>query len=390
MKVTESYPSAVVKVKEGVVLVSGKVDSDEALTWLKDLSLKTEGVVAFVSKSEIAAPELANLDVTSKEIDSIQAKAQSMLPYIGSSGIIIGITILLAILINWLGRNVFFKKITNYFAKKTLARIITIPIFTLGLYLAFKVSGLTNLAVTVLGGTGLIGLGLGFAMKGFFENFFSSMVLSLRGQFNKGDFIEIEGFVGVIQSISTQGTILMDYDGNNIFIPNSKFMSSIFKNYTLNPQMRLCFIVGIGYDDNISKAQDVILKTLKNLNEIVLTEPTPTVCVKALASATVNLQVHFWIKYGSISDIKALSVVQKMVKQALMEAQISMPDDAREIVFASPLTISREEIKPKSKSKDQEVPSEDIDASELINDMDIIKKQAIDLEAKLNDDSIIK
>ena len=41
--------------------------------------------------------------------------------------------------------------------------------------------------------------------------------------FNKGDFIEIDGNAGIIQSISSQGTTLMDYDGNNIFIPNFKF-----------------------------------------------------------------------------------------------------------------------------------------------------------------------
>lgn len=383
-EVTGDYKESKIEVKSGVVVLTGKTQSEDSINWLKDVSLKTEGVVAFIDKSEINAPQVS-IDSTSKEISSLTAKTEEMLPYITISAVTLTVFILLTFLVTWIGRNIIFKNYTNVFARKTLARVIAIPFFAIGLYITFKVSGLTNLAVTVIGGTGLVGLAIGFAMKGFFENFFASMILSLRGQFNKGDFIGIEGEVGVIQSISSQGTTLMDLDGNNIFIPNSKFMTSIFKNYTLNPNMRVNFVLGIGYEDNISQAQDIILKALNDLDEVVLKDPAPSVAVKVLASATVNLEVHFWINYSTISNTKALSVAQKMVKVALMTAGISMPDDAREIVFANSLTIDKGDSGNKLEKPSQrlEQEKETIGSEELTNDIASIKKQASDLDEQL-------
>lgn len=384
---TGDFQKNTIEVKEGVVFLRGISVDDTSVEWIKDVSLRTEGVVAFMDKSEISVPEVS-IDSTSKEFTSIKEKTEGLLPYLAISGITLSVFILLTFAVTWFGRNILFRNYDNYFARKTLARVVAIPFFALGLYLTFKVSGLTNLAVTVIGGTGLVGLAIGFAMKGVFENFFSSMILSLRGQFNKGDFIGIEGEVGVIQSISSQGTTIMDLDGNNIFVPNSKFMTSIFKNYTLNPNMRVSFVLGIGYEDNISKAQDIILRELDRLSEVVLKDPAPSVSVKVLASATVNLETHFWINYKSISDKKALSVVQKMVKVALMSEGISMPDDAREIVFANSLSINKDDSVAKSENEMHDntriVQQENIDHSELTNDIAEIEQQALELDQKLS------
>lgn len=384
-KVTGNYPDSELKVEEGIVILKGEVKSEEAVEWIKEVSLKTEGVVAFINKSKTFTPEVS-INATTKEISSLKDKTEEMLPYFGASLVTLSIFILLSFFMAWIGRNFFFKNLGNEFARRTLARVVAIPVFALGLYLAFRVSGLTNLAVTVLGGTGIIGLGIGFAMKGIFENILASMILSLRGQFNKGDFIQIEGVVGVIQSISSQGTTLMDYDGNNIFIPNSKFMTSIFKNFTLNPNMRVNFTLGIGYEDNISQAQEIILRVLDELDEVVLKDPPPSVAVKVLASSTVNLETHFWINYSKITDKKALSVAQKMVKVALMSEGISMPDDAREIVFANTLSISKEGESQMNQTK-VKLNSEKIQASELTNDIASIKQQARELDKKLTQES---
>lgn len=389
-KVTEKYPELTIDVQEGIVIFKGISPGEEDISWLEKVSLKTQGVVAVIDKSERKHEEIISIDSTSKEIATMKSEISDLMPYLGSSLIIIALTILLGFIVSWLGRRFFFQNIENVFARKTLSRLVAIPLVALGLYLAFKVSGLTNLAATVIGGTGLIGLAIGFAMKGFFENFFSSMILSLRRQFNKGDYIEIEGNAGIIQSISSQGTTLMDYDGNNIFIPNAKFMNNIFKNYTLNPNMRVSFVLGIGYDDNITKAQTVILETLSSLKGVILEDPQPNILVKELSSATINIQVFFWINFQKISDAKALSIAQKMVKKSLMDAGVSMPDDAREVVFANALEVVRTSDKgvvgsnTKENVYAQQI-EEDIETG-FANDMTDISKQAQNLEEKLQEE----
>ena len=53
--------------------------------------------------------------------------------------------------------------------------MIDVVIFIVGFYIALRVSGLTRLAVTLLGGTGLVGLALGFAFRDIAENYLASI-----------------------------------------------------------------------------------------------------------------------------------------------------------------------------------------------------------------------
>ena len=63
-------------------------------------------------------------------------------------------------------------------------------IFLFGTYIVLRVCGLTQLALTVVGGTGLIGLAVGLAFKDITENFLASIVLSMQRPFETGDLLE--------------------------------------------------------------------------------------------------------------------------------------------------------------------------------------------------------
>lgn len=206
-------------------------------------------------------------------------------------------------------------------------------------------------------------------------------MISTKEQLRIGEIVNINGFEGVVQTVTTRGTTLMDYDGNNIVIPNSDVLNSVIKNLTRNPKMRTDFSVGIGYDDNIDLAFQVILNTLSGLSPSVLKDPEPIAAVDSLGAATVNLKVYFWFDAVQLSLVKIRSLVIKNVKEALMEAHISMPDDAREVIFASPLkiqqlsdqdiTLAQTVIESK---KSQPVPKVKID---LDNEVKEIQKQAL-------------
>lgn len=154
-----------------------------------------------------------------------------------------------------------------------------------------------------------------------------------------GEIVGIGNFEGVVQSVTTRGTTIMNYEGNNITFPNSFVMNTTIKNLTRNPNMRADFQVGIGYDDSIDHARDVILSVLGELPDQILSEPEPLVTVEELGAATVNMQVYFWFDAIKYSKLKIRSLVIQRVKEALVKAKISLPGDAREVVFKSPLQI---------------------------------------------------
>ena len=177
-----------------------------------------------------------------------------------------------------------------------------------------------------------MGLILGIAFRDISENFLASIFLSVQNPFRTGDLVEISGIVGLVQRLTTRATVLMTLDGNHVQIPNSTVYKANIRNFTSNPSRREDFVIGIGYEDVISTAQEVALQTLAT-HSAVLKDPEPWVLVDSLGKATVNLRVYFWLDGNQNSWLKVRSSVIRLIKRAFQEAGISMPDEARELIF---------------------------------------------------------
>ena len=204
--------------------------------------------------------------------------------------------------------------------------------FLLGVYFVLQVAGLTRLALTVLGGTGLIGIIIGFAFRDIAENFLASLLLSVRNPFRSGDLVEVAGHTGIVQNLNTRSTILLTLDGSHVQIPNATVYKSTIENFSSNPNRRANFTVGIGYDSSAAKAQKLISEVLR-AHPAVLDAPEPLVLVEELGAATVNLRVNYWFDSGTHSPAKINSALLRQTKNVLLESGIELPDPAREVVF---------------------------------------------------------
>jgi small-conductance mechanosensitive channel len=114
----------------------------------------------------------------------------------------------------------------------------------------------------------------------------------MQQPFQTGDLIEVAGYMGFVQQVTTRGTVLMDFEGNHVQIPNATIYKDVIRNYTANPKRRSDFTVSIGYDDPIPVAQDVAMRVLTN-HPAILRAPEPL--VESLGAATVNLRILFWV-----------------------------------------------------------------------------------------------
>lgn len=202
----------------------------------------------------------------------------------------------------------------------------------LGLYLVLQVAGLTRLAITLLGGTGIVGIVIGFAFRDIAENFLASVLLSVQRPFYTKDWIEVAGYSGIVQQMNTRSTVLMTLEGNHIQIPNAIVFKNTITNYTANPNRRSDFVVGIDYNASVMQVQAIIDQVLKQ-HPAVLKKPDPLVLVDTLGAATVNLRIYFWYDATQYAPIKVRSSLMRLTKRALTDAGISMPDEAREVIF---------------------------------------------------------
>lgn len=277
---------------------------------------------------------------------------------------------------------------TSALIKVVIERIINLIIVLFGFYLFLKMVGLSAFAVAILSGTGVVGLIIGFAFKDIAENFMSSLLLSIQKPFRLGDVIEVSGNIGVAKQVTARATTLVDFDGNHIQIPNSVVYKNIIRNFTANPNSRGSFVIGIGYDADASEAQRIGLSLLKELDAI-LDDPEPQILVDQLASATLNLKVYFWTDTQKYSLVKISSLVMKKLVLAYEAANISMPDDAREIVFPQGIPIHSinnndnkessaiEEQKPAEKAPPLQLTDINLNEDDLESDDADIRKQAL-------------
>ena len=275
---TQWFEVSNVVVREGVVFLSGFTSTQEHRNWAGELASKTEGVVAVVNNIEVRSDAGSTFQFAQNEIARLATAAARTWPLVLLTLLIIGFAWLLSSLVGTVARWALAEKIKSPLLLAVVVRLLAVPIFLLGLYFVLQVAGLTRLALTVLGGTGLAGIILGFAFRDIAENFLASLLLSIRNPFRRGDLIEVAGREGVVQSLNTRSTVLLTLDGNHVQIPNATVYKSTIVNFSANDRRRAHFTIGIGYDSPIAKAQAIIMRVVKE-HSAVLPEPEPLALV---------------------------------------------------------------------------------------------------------------
>ena len=200
------------------------------------------------------------------------------LPFFAFGLFILGLSVGVGMLAARGARAFLHRRIRARILLDVIARGAGTLVFLFGTYIVLRVTGLTQLALTVVGGTGLIGLAVGIAFRDITENFLASVFLSMQRPFETGDLVEVAGVTGYVQQLNVRTTILMTLDGNLVQIPNATVYKSNLRNFTTNCNRREDFVVGIGYDDSVNDAQEIARKVLAD-HPAVLHDPEPWVLV---------------------------------------------------------------------------------------------------------------
>ncbi|MDA8562905.1 mechanosensitive ion channel family protein [Mariniblastus sp.] len=353
---SKRFESPRVTVDDGVVFLEGVAKEDEFKLWATDLANKTQDVAAVVNRMTLPEQSIWDFSEAWDELGSFQANAVQAIPLIIFGFIVLLLTWLLARGARHFARHFFKRSIPNELLRWVAAQAIMLPIIIFGIYLVLRISGLTQLALTVLGGTGLIGLVIGIAFQDIAENFLASVLISVQSPFRRGDLIRIEEHEGIVQRVSTRGTTLMTPDGNLVQIPNSHIYKSTILNFTANPDRRLSFDLGIGYDDPVSEAQEIVLEKVKQ-HVATLNEPPPKVLIETLGASTVNLRIFFWVDGSKTESASVRSSVMRIAKQALQKRGISMPDEAREVIFPNGVPVDMQKSNGQSEDAPQQTRS---------------------------------
>ena len=190
---------------------------------------------------------------------------------------------------------------------------------------------LTQLGVQVaplLAGLGVAGFVVGFAMQNTLSNFAAGGMILGNQPFDVGDEIEVAGVVGTVKRMSLVSTTILTPDNQKLIIPNSNVWGGVIRNRTAQPTRRVDLTFGIGYGDDIDKAEHVLREIVVS-HPNVLKEPAPTVKLNQLADSSVIFVVRAWTAQDRHQDVQW--DLTRAVKLRFDHEGISIPFPQREL-----------------------------------------------------------
>lgn len=177
----------------------------------------------------------------------------------------------------------------------------------------------TTSLVAVLGA---IGLAVGLAFQSTLSNISAGVMIVIFRPINIGDFVEAGGVAGTVEEINLFNTIMKTPDNKVIIVSNANIIGGNIINYSKKDTRRVDFVFGIGYDDDLKLAKEILLHIV-NKDLRVLQDPAPFVAVKELGDSSVNFVVRVWVKSEDYWAVN-FDTIEK-VKLTFDEKGISIP-----------------------------------------------------------------
>jgi len=172
------------------------------------------------------------------------------------------------------------------------------------------------------------GLAVGLALKDSLSNFSAGVMLIIFKPFKLGDLVTAGGATGVVEVIQIFNTIMRTGDNQEIIIPNSHIYGSSIINMSTRNTRRIDLVIGIGYDDNIGKAKQLI-EGIVVRNPLILSDPAPTIMVLELGECCIDIAVRPWVRTGDYWGVRA--ELLQTIKETFDEQGISIPYPQRDV-----------------------------------------------------------
>ena len=161
--------------------------------------------------------------------------------------------------------------------------------------LAISIMSMLGIAMTsFIAILGAAGLAVGMALSGTLQNFAGGVMILLFKPFKVGDFVEAQGYTGVVKEIQIFVTILTTGDNKTIIIPNGGLSNGAMINYSTEATRRVDWVFGIGYGDDLKKAK-AIIKGILEADTRVQKDPAVFIGLGEMADSSINLTVRVWV-----------------------------------------------------------------------------------------------
>ena len=190
---------------------------------------------------------------------------------------------------------------------------------------------------SLLAVVGAAGLAIGLALKDSLGNFAAGVMLVMFRPFSKGDVVEVAGVAGKVDEVRIFSTILTTADNKQITIPNGQVAADTITNYTAKDMRRVDMVFGVGYDDDLKVARDVLTRICTG-HPKVLDDPAFNIFVLNLGDSSVDFAVRPWVKTEDYWTVWGDVLEQAKVELEAAGCNIPYPQTDVHLHHQNPLT----------------------------------------------------
>jgi MscS family membrane protein len=168
-------------------------------------------------------------------------------------------------------------------------------IFLLALGVVALLSELGYPVASLVAGLGIGGLAVALAAQKTLENLFGAVALGTDQPFREGDFVNIEGVLGTVESIGLRSTRIRTLERTLITIPNGKLAEMRLESFAARDRLRLACTLGLVYGTSAVQVRQVVA----GLERVLRGQPKlwpegVTVRLKELGASSLVIDVGAW------------------------------------------------------------------------------------------------
>ena len=276
---------------------------------------------------------IAQLEAMSIQLGNIKLTAYGILR-----------TLIFAIVLFWLGRasnNTGKRVIRSQQAfdigtREVFAKLFEIAIFVISFLILVNVMGLDLTALAVFGGA--LGVGLGFGLQQIAANFISGMIILVDRSLTVGDYVELEdGRSGKLRELTMRSATLETFDGKDIMVPNEKFITTSFTNWThYDNKQRYDITFHVAYDTDLEKLFPLLRDIVGSHPQVLSGDGIPEIEqpdaeIDSFDESGIKILIEYWIEGVDDGDNRIGADLNMMIWTALKTNNIQIPFPQREV-----------------------------------------------------------
>ena len=180
---------------------------------------------------------------------------------------------------------------------------------------------------------GAVGVGLGFGLQQIASNFISGIIILLERSIGVGDYIKLEdGRAGILKELNMRSSTLETFDGKEIMVPNEKFITTAFENWTRDdPRQRYEVEFSVSYDSDVEEVARLISAAVAAHPDVLSEPEKPDVELRGFGDSGINMAVEFWCKGLDDGKNRFTADILLVVWKTLKANNISIPFPQREV-----------------------------------------------------------